>query len=76
MTTATTSFETFLEQIRLSKELRDACQKAHTDLRTKLMADATLNPIFVSMFLQGSYARKTGTKPTAPIPTSTSISLS
>lgn len=63
MTTATTSFETFLEQIRLSKELRDACQRAHTDLRTKLTADTTLNPILVSMFLQGSYARKTGTKP-------------
>jgi Second Messenger Oligonucleotide or Dinucleotide Synthetase domain len=63
MTTATTSFDTFLDQIRLSKELRDACQKAHTELRGKLLADADLNPVFVSMFLQGSYARHTGTKP-------------
>lgn len=63
MTTASNSFDTFLENIRLPKELRDDCQKAHEDLRAKLMADKTLSPIFVSMFLQGSYARHTGTKP-------------
>lgn len=63
MTAAPSSFDTFLENIRLSKELRDACQEAHNDLRRKLLADRELNPIFVSMFLQGSYARHTGTKP-------------
>jgi hypothetical protein len=63
VTTATTSFDTFLENIRLNKELRDACQEAHNDLRRRLLADPDLNPIFVSMFLQGSYARHTGTKP-------------
>lgn len=63
MTAATTSFDTFLENIRLSKELRDICQEAHTDLRRRLLADPDLSTIYVSMFLQGSYARHTGTKP-------------
>lgn len=63
MTAAPSSFDTFLENIRLTRELRDACQEEQNELRRKLLADPTLNPIFVSMFLQGSYARKTGTKP-------------
>ena len=63
MTAATTAFDSFLENIRLTQELRIACQVARDDLQRKLLADATLNPIFVSMFLQGSYARHTGTKP-------------
>lgn len=63
MTTATNSFDTFLENIRLPKELRDACRDAHHDLRRRLLADASLSPLFVSMFVQGSYARHTGTKP-------------
>lgn len=63
MTAATTAFDTFLENIRLTEELRKASQDAHTDLRAKLLADDILNPIFVSMFLQGSYARHTGTRP-------------
>ena len=33
-------------------------QDAH-DLRRKLLADPDLNPIYVSMFLQGSHARHT-----------------
>lgn len=63
MTAVTTYFDRFLENIRLPKELRDACAKAHNHLRLKLLADPDLSPIFVSMFLQGSYARHTGTKP-------------
>lgn len=63
MTTVTTYFDRFLENIRLSKDLRDECSNAHNELRVKLLADPQLNPIFVSMFLQGSYARHTGTKP-------------
>jgi hypothetical protein len=63
MTAVTTSFDTFLENIRLPKELRDECQKAHVELRAKLMADSDLQPIIVSTFLQGSYRRNTGTKP-------------
>lgn len=63
MTAVANSFDTFLENIRLTPELRDACRDAHSELRAKLLADQDLNPIFVSMFLQGSYARHTGTKP-------------
>ena len=63
MTSANNSFDSFLENIRLTVELREACRVAHNDLRTKLLADRDLNPIFVSMFLQGSYARHTGRKP-------------
>ncbi len=63
MTTASTSFDTFLENIRLTKELRDECEQRHKELRSRLLADRDLSPIYVSMFLQGSYARHTGTKP-------------
>jgi hypothetical protein len=63
MTAITNSFDTFLEKIRLTPELRDACRDAHNNLRARLLADPELNPIFISMFLQGSYARHTGTKP-------------
>lgn len=63
MTAAITSFERFLENIRLTPELRAECADAHNELRRKLLADTTLSPIYVSMFLQGSYARHTGTKP-------------
>jgi hypothetical protein len=63
MTAAPTSFDTFLENIRLPLEIRDACEEEHNRLRGKLLADPDLSPIFVSMFLQGSYARHTGTKP-------------
>ena len=63
MTAVTTYFDEFLEHIRLPNELRDACAEAHKELRLNLLADTDLNPIFVSMFLQGSYARHTGTKP-------------
>lgn len=63
MTAAPSSFDTFLENIRLTQDLRDVCQEEHNELRRRLLADPTLNPIFVSMFLQGSYARHTGTKP-------------
>lgn len=63
MTAAPSSFDTFLEHIRLPKDLRDACQDAHNDLRRRLLAAPDLSPIIVSMFLQGSYARHTGTKP-------------
>ena len=64
MTTATTSFDTFLENIRLTKELRDACQDAHNDLRRRLLTDPDLNPIFVSMFLSGGrLPGAPGTKP-------------
>jgi len=63
MTAAITSFERFLENIRLTPELRTECEDAHHGLRRKLLADTTLRPIYVSMFLQGSYARQTGTKP-------------
>lgn len=63
MTTAINSFDTFLENVRLPKELRDACRDEHKQLQAKLLADRDLAPIFVSMFLQGSYARHTGTKP-------------
>lgn len=64
MTTATSFFADFLENIRLPKELRDQCQNTHRTLAAKLLADDTLRPIIVSIFLQGSYRRHTGTKPT------------
>lgn len=52
MTTASTSFDTFLENVRLTKELRDECEQRHKELRARLLGDRDLSPIYVSMFLQ------------------------
>jgi hypothetical protein len=63
MTTATTAFEGFLKNIRLPESLDSQCQEEHLRLRGLLLADADLRDIIVSTFLQGSYRRRTGTKP-------------
>jgi hypothetical protein len=63
MATVTSYFDDFLENIRLTKDLRDDCQEAHITLRARLMADEDLKPTIVSTFLQGSYRRNTGTRP-------------
>jgi hypothetical protein len=56
-------FDTFLSDIRLTenqvKELRDA----HWLLRERLRGHASVQDIVVSDFLQGSYRRKTATRP-------------
>ena len=56
-------FNDFLTNIRLPDDLRDECITAHTELRTRLLADPTVAPIMVTTFLQGSYRRSTITKP-------------
>ncbi|HEX7949008.1 MAG TPA: hypothetical protein VF494_01560 [Candidatus Limnocylindrales bacterium] len=56
-------FNDFLEEIRLTPELRAESERAHKDLRSKLQTDATLAPMIISTFLQGSYRRYTGVRP-------------
>ncbi len=56
-------FAGFLEEIRLTPELRKECEDAHKELRAKLHADPVLSKIIVSTFLQGSYRRRTGCRP-------------
>ena len=56
-------FAGFLEEIRLTPELRQECEDAHKELRAKLHADPVLSKIIVSTFLQGSYRRRTGCRP-------------
>jgi hypothetical protein len=63
MTSLPSFFADFLENIRLTPELRDDCHQAHITLRARLMADEDLRPKIVSTFLQGSYRRNTGTRP-------------
>ncbi len=58
-----TYFAAFLEEIRLTPELRAECEEAHKDLRVKLHGDPVLSKIIVSSFLQGSYRRHTGVRP-------------
>lgn len=63
MTALPSHFIDFLENVRLTEELRDACERAHTDLRDRLRRDEGLRPIIIGDFLQGSYRRHTGVRP-------------
>lgn len=63
MTTSTTAFDGFLANIRLPHDLANQCRDEHLRLRALLLADAFLRDRIVSTFLQGSYRRDTGTKP-------------
>ena len=58
-------FDDFLKKIRLDDEQKNALVNAHSQLRERLEADADLNKIMVSTFLQGSYRRSTIIKPNA-----------
>jgi hypothetical protein len=66
MTAIPSYFNDFLEAIRLTSALRGACQEKHQFLRRLLKEDAKLSQIIVDVFLQGSYARDTGTRPIDP----------
>ncbi len=59
------SFNTFLQEIRPSKAMRDQLIIGHRTLRDRLNADKDLQPILVSDFLQGSYRRYTAVRPKA-----------
>ena len=63
MTALPGHFVDFLENVRLTQQLRDACERAHTDLRDRLGRDQGLKSIVVGDFLQGSYRRHTGVRP-------------
>ena len=56
-------FNTFLQEIRPSKAMRDDLKTGHKTLRERLNADEALKPILVSDFLQGSYRRWTAVRP-------------
>lgn len=56
-------FNGFLEEIRLTRELRKECENAHKELRLKLHADPALAKVIITTFLQGSYRRHTGVRP-------------
>jgi hypothetical protein len=60
MTELASYFTDFLDKIRLDAEERDACEKAHTTLRERLVGDPLWGPRTVGTFLQGSYRRHTG----------------
>lgn len=55
-------FTDFLSDIRLTPELRDACEAKHRELRERLGADPDLKTIVIDAFLQGSYRRHTGVR--------------
>lgn len=56
-------FTDFLANIRLQQEDIDDLKRGHSTLRQRLLDDATLGPIIVSSFLQGSYRRATAIRP-------------
>ena len=58
-----TYFTEFLQQIRPTENQRNDCKTGHKTLRERLDGDASLKPILVSTFLQGSYRRATATRP-------------
>ncbi len=58
-----TAFQDFLQDIRPTKAQRDDYKDGHKRLRERLQADATLKPIIVAIFIQGSYRRATAIKP-------------
>jgi len=57
------SFTTFLTEIRPTVSQSNDLQTGHLTLRERLHKDATLAPIIVSDFLQGSYRRATAVRP-------------
>ncbi len=59
MSALPTYFADFLKAIRLQDDLRTELQEAHRELTERLEKDASLKPIFVDTFLQGSYKRST-----------------
>lgn len=56
-------FNTFLQEIRPTKAMRDQLITGHKTLRERLKADEDLRPILISDFLQGSYRRQTALRP-------------
>ena len=56
-------FNTFLQEIRPTKAMREQLQTGHMTLRERLNADEELRSILVSDFLQGSYRRYTAVRP-------------
>ena len=56
-------FTDFMRNISPSPEERKQYQKAHTELREKLMDDDDLKEVIVTTFLQGSYRRSTILRP-------------
>lgn len=63
MGTIVSYFNDFLENIRLSDELKEALKEAHHTLRDRLKDDGSTRELLVESFLQGSYARSTCIKP-------------
>lgn len=56
-------FNTFLQEIRPTRAMREQLITGHKTLRERLNADEDLKPILVSDFLQGSYRRYTAVRP-------------
>jgi len=56
-------FDTFLQEIRPTKSMRDQMITGHQTLRDRLNAEEDLKPVLVSDFLQGSYRRHTAVRP-------------
>lgn len=56
-------FADFLREIRLTQNQVDECKTGHHTLRERLEEDASLSPVIVSTFLQGSYRRATAVRP-------------
>ena len=63
MSAASSYFNKFLGEIRLTDSQVEDCKKGHSTLRDRLHADEDLKDVIVESFLQGSYRRSTAVRP-------------
>jgi tRNA nucleotidyltransferase (CCA-adding enzyme) len=57
------SFKTFLTEIRPTQNQHDDMRTGYKALKNRLLDDEKLSPIIVSTFLQGSFRRATAVRP-------------
>lgn len=57
-----TYFNDFISNISLTDEEKARLQKAHTELQTFLASEKSIEDVYVTTFLQGSYRRSTALK--------------
>lgn len=70
-----TSFEKFLELIKLNKTRKEALISAHNTIRDYLKSDDEIKSKFIESFLQGSYAMHTEIKPKDGSPFDVDVAL-
>lgn len=58
-----THFTDFLDEVKIPESIKDALQQAHQELRNNITKEDFIDFEILTSFLQGSYRRHTGIKP-------------